>query len=108
MATNKQLDDCLILMAVCKALRQAIIMTVKMNFPRVCFQSDSLIVVNTVNGKSVVPTKIINIVEDIKLLLLGIREHRWNITVEIQIEKRIFSQEGYYVIFDVLFLLVLI
>lgn len=61
-------------MAECETLRQAIIMAVKMNFLRVCFESNSLIVINVVNGKLVVLKKIINIVKDIRLLLLGIRE----------------------------------
>lgn len=34
-----------------------------------------MIVVNVVNGKSVAPKEIINIVEDISLLLLDIREY---------------------------------
>lgn len=45
-----------------------------MHIPRICVQSDSLTVVNAVNGKSVVPKKIINIIEDIRLLLVGIKE----------------------------------
>lgn len=50
-AISKRIDDCPVLLAECEAFRQAILMTVKMNMPRVCFQSDSLLVVNTVNGK---------------------------------------------------------
>lgn len=51
-------------------------MTVKINISRVYIQSDSLIIVNAVNDKSMVPKKIINIIENIRLPLLSIKEHR--------------------------------
>lgn len=69
-AISKRIGDCPVLLAECEALRQAVIMIVQMNMPRVCIQSDSLMIVNVINGKSTVPKEIINIVEDIKLLLL--------------------------------------
>lgn len=47
-----------------------------MHILRVCIQSDSLTKVNALNGKLLVPKEIINIIEDITLLLVGIREHR--------------------------------
>lgn len=51
-------------------------MAVKMRILRICIQSDSLIVVNVVNGKIAVPKDIINIVEDIRLILLDIKDYR--------------------------------
>lgn len=51
-------------------------MAMKMRILRICIQSDSLIVVNVVNGKIAVPKDIINIVEDIRLILLDIKDFR--------------------------------
>lgn len=51
-------------------------MAMKMRILRICIQSDSLIVVNVVNGKIAVPKDIINIVEDIRLILLDIKDYR--------------------------------
>lgn len=51
-------------------------MAVKMRILRISIQSDSLIVVNVVNGKIAVPKDIINIVEDIRLILLDIKDYR--------------------------------
>lgn len=47
--SSKRLADCAILLAECEAVRQATILAVKL--PRICIQSDSLIVVNTFNDK---------------------------------------------------------
>lgn len=39
MATKKSIGDYLIIVAECEAMRQAIILTIKMNIPRICIRS---------------------------------------------------------------------
>lgn len=46
MPSNKVLGDCPILLAECKAVRQAILMAIKKNILRICIHSDSKVVIN--------------------------------------------------------------
>lgn len=73
MASYKQMGDCPVLLAECETLQQVIIMAIKIHISRVCIHSGSLTVINAVNGKLVVPKEIINVVEDIRLLLVSIK-----------------------------------
>lgn len=76
MATNKTLGDCPILVAECDTVRQAIIMAVKVNIPRICIHIDSQVVANAINRKIGIPKNIINLVEDIKYLSSYIKKSR--------------------------------
>lgn len=57
-------------------MQQAVILAVKMRIPRISIHSDSMIVVDALNGKITVPKDIINIVEDIRLTLSNIKDYR--------------------------------
>lgn len=45
------LDDCSVILAECEAMRQVIIIALKMNIPRVCTRSDSQAIINIINEK---------------------------------------------------------
>lgn len=68
MASNKVLGDCPILLTECKTVRQAILMAVKKNIPRICIYSYSKVVVNAIR-QIAVPKEIINLIEDARSLL---------------------------------------
>lgn len=75
MNITKQLSDCPIPLPDCEAIRLAIIMIINMNIHRVCIHSDSQIAVNAINGHIAVPNDIINIVENIRQILMVIKDH---------------------------------
>lgn len=74
--STKRLGDCSILLAECVTVRQAAILTTKMHILKISIHSDSMIVVNAVNDKIVVRKNIINIIENIRLILLNITDYR--------------------------------
>lgn len=53
-----------------------------MRTPTISIHSDSIIVVNVINDKIVLPKDIINIIEDIRLILLNIKDYRVNIVIK--------------------------
>lgn len=73
---SKYLGDCLILLAECEAVRQAPMLAANMPIPRLLIHSDSMIAVSGVNGKVAIPKDIINIVKDIRPILLSFKEYR--------------------------------
>lgn len=76
MATNKSFGDCHILMEECEAVPEAILIAIKKNIPKACIHSDSQVVVNAINAKIGIPKDIINLVKNIRYLLLHIKESR--------------------------------
>lgn len=74
MTKNKKLEDCPILTAEYKAVRQTILRTIKIDILKICIYKvyihiDSQIVINVVNEKITVPKDIKNLVKDIRCLL---------------------------------------
>lgn len=63
---GKKLRDCHILVAECEAVRCIILEVIMRGKPKVCINTDSQIVVNTLKGKISIPKEIINLVEDIR------------------------------------------
>lgn len=69
MAKGKRIVDCGILLAEC-SVREAILMTIRKDIHRIIIQSDSQVNANSINGKILVPKDIVDLVEDVRKLLV--------------------------------------
>lgn len=66
MIEKKRLGDYLILMTECLGVREVILMAIQEGIKWIIIQSDSILIVNSVNGTVGVPKDIVNLVEDVK------------------------------------------
>lgn len=65
---SKKFGDCPILVTEREAVRQTILVVIKMESSKVCINTDSKIVVNALKRKMTVPKDILILVKDIKWL----------------------------------------
>lgn len=65
---SKKLGDCSILVAEYEVVREAMMAAIMLGSLKVCINTDSQIIVNTVNGKVTILKDILNLVEDIRRL----------------------------------------
>lgn len=59
-----------------EAVREAILMAINKEIPKIIINSDSQVVVNTINGRTGIPKDIIILVEDIRCLLNHFKDSR--------------------------------